>query len=252
MKSLYIGLISLVIASICYGQEPQTDVVGTARLKNELDSLGIKYVKLVKIFPPKDISQVPEYYRYAVTNGFCVLSFRGMKGVEFNKIKSLPITQLDIDKTDVADISFVTNMPLISLNIANTPIKDLSPLKGMRLCSIDFRWTKVEDITPLNGMPIDRLDLSPSQVSDISSITNMPYLKTLFLPLSRVTDISIVSKTKITQIYLPEQITKGFKALRTNPNIVEIGCGGRGLISAKTFWQKYDSGEIKNEKWNTN
>jgi len=252
MKSEYIGLVSMLLAAICYGQEFQQDKAGTAILAEQLEGLGVKYVDFIRMLPPKDLSQVPEYLRESVSNGLCALSFRGMKGVEFNKIKSFPITQLEINNTDVTDISFVKDMPLVSLNISNTKVADLSPLRGKRLHAIDFRWTRVEDISQLAGMPIERLDLSPSQVADISSITNMPHLRTLNLSLSRVTDISVVSKTTIKQIYLPEEINRGFKALRDIPSIVEIGYGEKGLIDAKTFWRKYDAGEVINEKWNSN
>ena len=66
------------------------------------------------------------------------------------------------------------------LNLENTNISDLTPLKGMPLKFLYLENTNISDLTPLKGMPLEGLNLDNTNVSDLTPLKGMP-LKLLYL-----------------------------------------------------------------------
>jgi Leucine-rich repeat (LRR) protein len=67
-------------------------------------------------------------------------------------------------------------MPLTELDLSGTKVADLSPLKGMRLTNLGCAGTKVTDLSPLKGIPLKGLycDFMPERDAKIlRSITTL-------------------------------------------------------------------------------
>ena len=82
--------------------------------------------------------------------------------------------RLDLEDTNISDITPLKGMPLKWLDLDNTNVSDLTPLKGMSLEGLDLDNTKVSDLTPLKGMPLKWLYLDNTKVSDLSPLKGMP------------------------------------------------------------------------------
>ena len=67
---------------------------------------------------------------------------------------------LNLDNTNVSDLTPLKGMPLKVLWLINTNVSDLTPLKGMPLEELDLVNTNISDLTPLKGMPLEWLDLA--------------------------------------------------------------------------------------------
>jgi len=98
-------------------------------------------------------------------------------------------TGLDLDFTNVKDLTPLKGMPLKELYLDFTKVKDLSPLKGVPLEVLWLSCTKVTDLTPLDGMPLERLHLLGTNVKDLTPLEGMP-LKELYLDGTKVTDLT--------------------------------------------------------------
>ena len=61
------------------------------------------------------------------------------------------LTRLEIQHTQVTDLTPLRGMPLAALNIGGTRISDLSPLRGLPLTTLEFGVSDVSDLTPLSG-----------------------------------------------------------------------------------------------------
>ena len=88
--------------------------------------------------------------------------------------------RLDLENTNISDLTPLQGMPLKWLYLNNTKVSDLTPLKGMPLKWLNLNDTKVSDLTPLKGMPLERLYLDNTNVSDLTPLKGMP-LECLYL-----------------------------------------------------------------------
>jgi tetratricopeptide (TPR) repeat protein len=74
-------------------------------------------------------------------------------------LRGLPVRELDLSHTGVADLRLLASLPLESLRLAGAPCRDLSPLAGLPLRHLDLRGCPVADLAPLAGLPLVSLDL---------------------------------------------------------------------------------------------
>lgn len=105
------------------------------------------------------------------------------------------LKRLDIDSTEVADISSLVNLSNIeALDLGNTRVRDVSPLAD--LGAIQSLWlndTKVSDISALARMEaMQTLWLNDSNVADLSPVVRMQDMRTLQLSDTQIVDISPV------------------------------------------------------------
>lgn len=221
------------------------DPAGSADLEKEFVRRGVNFNAAKKNLPVSALKGVPEHYRDAFAVPWCILELSKITNDVLPLIKDIPVTHLILDQSKIVDLTPVKQMPLIELSIRATRISDLSPLKGKHLYAIDLRESQVTDISPLEGMPLDMLDLTFTKVSDISPIERIPSLETLFLSFCSVTDITVVAKTHVTRLYLPDAIPVGMDVLRKNPTITHIGYGDSDFLPVAEFWAKFDAGQLK-------
>jgi hypothetical protein len=74
-------------------------------------------------------------------------------------------------------------MPLKELVLWDTKVADLNPLQGMRIEMLWLDATLVSDLSPLRGMPITKLRLkSCAQLTDLSPLADAKELIQLVLP----------------------------------------------------------------------
>lgn len=90
-------------------------------------------------------------------------------------LRGLPIEELDISNTSVADLSPLRGMPLQALYIDRNPLlSDLRPLSGiMSLRKLDASHTAVKDISPIQGMMLKELKLAGNYITDLSPLAGI-------------------------------------------------------------------------------
>jgi Leucine-rich repeat (LRR) protein len=116
-----------------------------------------------------------------------------LNGIRYNIIDN----ELDLDNTDVIDISPLSNLTsLKSLHLNNTKVVDLTPLENLiSLEYLDLSNTQISDINPLSGLiSLESLYLSNTQISDISPISNLTSLDFLDLSDTQIFNISSISR----------------------------------------------------------
>lgn len=221
------------------------DPAGSADLEKELLRRGVRFNAAKKSLPVTDLKGVPEHYRDAFALPWYALELSKCTNDVLPIIRDIPVTHLILDQSKIVDLTPAKQMPLIELSIRATRISDLSPLKGKHLYAIDLRESQVTDISPLEGMPLDMLDLTFTKVGDIAPIERIPSLETLFLSFCSVTDITVVAKTQLKRLYLPDPIPVGMDLLRKNSTVTHIGYGDSDFLPVAEFWAKFDAGQLK-------
>ena len=76
----------------------------------------------------------------------------------------MPLTELMIGDTQVADLSPLKGMKLEILECDNSPVSDLSPLQGMPLAALQCDNTPVSDLSPMLGMSLKEISLTPRNI----------------------------------------------------------------------------------------
>lgn len=117
--------------------------------------------------------------------------------VHLQPLFGMPLTELDLTKQKVRDISPLRGMPLQVLSLSGcNKVRDISPLKGMPLTVLNIglcdvtnlgplhgmplrilncnRNGSIKDLAPLAGMPLEELNCDSTQVGDLSPLKGMP------------------------------------------------------------------------------
>lgn len=112
--------------------------------------------------------------------------------------------RIDLSGLDATDLVWVAGLPISEMNLDRTQIIDISPLSGLPLRKLSMNWTKVGDLGPLRGKPISELQLSMTAVSDLSPLLGMP-LETLTLTLcGNIENISPLNGLPLTELRLSQ------------------------------------------------
>ena len=109
------------------------------------------------------------------------------------QVKDLGIQLLDLEDTQVADLSPLKNLSTLKiLHLDNTQVADLSPLKDLpELKRLDLENTQVADLSPLKNLStLEILHLENTQVADLSPLKNLSTLEFLHLENTQVADLS--------------------------------------------------------------
>ncbi|WP_435009411.1 protein kinase domain-containing protein [Tundrisphaera lichenicola] len=120
---------------------------------------------------------------------------------DLSPLSGLPLTSLNVSKSQLVDLSPLRGMPLTEFMCYGTLVDDLSPLEGMKLRVLNFVGTKVYDLSPLNGMPLENLDLGGTNVGDLTGLAGMR-LRELSLEGTKISDLSPVKRMPLTSINL--------------------------------------------------
>lgn len=90
---------------------------------------------------------------------------------DFEKLRDVPVSGLNLDDTKIADIADLRGLQLQSLSLGRTPVQDLTPLTGMPLRTLNLESTPVIDLTPLSTLPLEVLRLSNTRITDLSPLS---------------------------------------------------------------------------------
>lgn len=133
---------------------------------------------------------------------------------------------LNLEGTDVSDLSPLRGLPLSELNVARTPVADLSPLKGMPLKQLNLLDTRVSDLSPLRGMRLESLNIHGNglRIGDISALAGMPLKELRMAWLPNVTDITPLKGMQLTKLDLTNFGGTDLSALAGMP-LNDFACG---------------------------
>ena len=152
---------------------------------------------------------------------------------DLSPLKGLPLTALDLGRTQVRDLSPLTGMPLTSLNLHATQVQNLEPLKGLPLTTLGLQFTKVQNLEPLKDMPLSRLHLNGcDQVRDLSPLKGMQLTTLEIYGCRPVRDLEPLKDMPLTWLHLgscPEvrdlEVLKGMplkKLLVNNTGVTDL------------------------------
>jgi len=113
------------------------------------------------------------------------------------------LTYLDLDGSQLADLSVVCDLPLEALHIGGTKVSDLSPLRGLKLKTLGLYGCRhVSDLSPLEGMPLTELYIKElANGTDYSPLGKLPLEKCAIVE-SSVADLSFLAATPLKELGL--------------------------------------------------
>lgn len=140
-------------------------------------AINFSHNRAVNVIPPLAHLPVAELY------------LQGTRVADLAPIQGMPLRILDISYTTVGDLGPLTGMRLEFLGISMcSNIQYLTPLKGMPLTGLTAARTRVSNLSPLEGMPLRVLELGETPVTDLSPLKGM-WLKSLSLARTGVVDL---------------------------------------------------------------
>lgn len=145
---------------------------------------------------------------------------------DLSPLKDLPLTALEISRTQVSDLTPIKNMKLTRLHCADTRVSDLTPLKDMKLTYLHCGATKVSNLTPLKDMKLTFLDCGGTKVAELSPLKHMK-LTELYVTHTEVSDLSPLKDMKLTKLWcVGAQVTDATPASlqeMSSLRVLEIG-----------------------------
>ena len=94
---------------------------------------------------------------------------------ELDWLHSLPVETLNLDHTQVSDLSALGGLHLKEFRAAGTDIADLKPLHAMQVHVVGFTDCKwIADFSPLEGLPLDTFEASNTNLRDLGFLQNAP------------------------------------------------------------------------------
>lgn len=126
---------------------------------------------------------------------------------EFAMKQGGKIRAINLQNTNVTDLSPLKGLKLVSLDLLGTRVKDLSPLKGMPLKELYAEKTQVSDLTPLAGMPLTKLHLGETPVRDLKPLAGMT-LEELNLNGAEIESLDGVDDIHIGTLWVPHTKVK--------------------------------------------
>jgi internalin A len=122
----------------------------------------------------------------------------GYKGTAIDNLTPLTslkkLTRINISKSNIKDISPLSELPLVHLDLSDNHITELSPLSGITTLSTLILYHQapdyITDISSLDNLTgLTLLDLESNKIADISPLKNMKQLKYIHLKDNRLTTI---------------------------------------------------------------
>lgn len=152
------------------------------------------------------------------------------------------MVNLDLENSEIEDVSILDGLPISKLNISRTRVKDITFLRDFKgLTELRMSKTAVSDLTPIKKLPIRDLRISNTVINDLSPIKNMP-LRYLAVVNTPVTNIEIIAEMQIKDImfspslYSEEQLHKLRKVKFNTINM-------QGDNDA--FWKDFSASRLK-------
>ena len=116
---------------------------------------------------------------------------------------------LNLERSEIVDLSILKGMPIDSLRLSGTDVEDLSSISDFsEIFELRLSGTKISDLSPIANLPLRELKIDGTLVKNISSISNMP-LRYLSMMGITVTNIDVLKEMNIQDIeFSPELLSK--------------------------------------------
>jgi len=147
------------------------------------------------------------------------LSITGKDVTDLAPVRALAgLKSLVCTKGPLSDLSPLKSMPLTGLNLQSTQVRNLEPLKGMPLTSLDL-WNcgQVRDLEPLAGMPLTALSLYTSQVRDLTPLKGMPLYSLYLAGCTQLRDVTSLKGMRLTSLNLDNTQVSDLNPLQGMP-----------------------------------
>ncbi len=136
---------------------------------------------------------------YVDKSGFVYVGMGELPIDTIEPLRNLPIGNLNIYKTNVANLDPLRGMQLVYFVMGDTKAKDLSPLTGMPLRELDMNENGKMDLSPLRGLPIQRVGCAGLPNSDFSPLRGAP-LKIVDVSRSEARDLNFLSDAPLEEL----------------------------------------------------
>ncbi len=143
---------------------------------------------------------------------------------DLSPLSGLPLTSLNVSKSQLVDLSPLKGKPLTVLLCYGTQVDDLSPLQGMKLKVLNFTGTRVSDLSPLSGMPLENLDLGGTNVVDLTGLAGMK-LRGLVLEGATISNLSPLEGMPLTTLNICDSPVFDLSPLK-GMELTFLHCGG--------------------------
>jgi Leucine-rich repeat (LRR) protein len=198
------------------------------------------------------------------TDGTWAVTVHDPKFTDCSFFAGSNVRRLDLDQSQVTDLSPLADLPLAALSLRETPVKDLSPLRSPTLrdslrelrvwrtkitdfspvagCAklelFDAADTQLTDLSIIKGMKLHTLLIERTSVTDLAPVAGMP-LTNLDISRTRVADLSPLLKCQTLKSIILPQNAKDVGSLHGLPNLARVSYtskGGNPDKSADEFW----------------
>jgi tetratricopeptide (TPR) repeat protein len=148
-------------------------------------------------------------------DGELKLDLNGTQIADLSAFESMPLRELNLTGCrKVIDLRPLAGMPLRTLNLAATEILDLTALQEMKtLAALDLSFTRISDVSALRGLNLNKLDLGRTLVTDLTPLVGMP-LEELVLNLTPVADIESLRGMPLERLGLAKTRVVNLESLR--------------------------------------
>ena len=141
---------------------------------------------------------------------------------DLSPLRGQPITEINLNRTRVKDISVLKELPVTIVELHGAPVDSIAALQGRQLTRLDITRTKVADLGPLRGMTSLRdLKCSQTPIRDLSPLEGIP-LEVLEMKNMVVPDLSPLVKTNVRILHLDFVASRDAPILRQVKSLEKI------------------------------
>ncbi len=115
-------------------------------------------------------------------------------------IRGLPISDLNIGRTNVISLEPLRGMPLVAFSMWGTKVKDLSPLSGMPMSALVLNETPNLDLGPLHGLPLQKIEFAGVNCSNFEPLRGAP-LKYVEMARNEARDLQFLSDAPLEELH---------------------------------------------------
>ena len=235
MKSLYrirdIGLNTIDIHEIKVFFESNKLPLLALATNNKMEQLFIRYENKVKAISPET--------KVEFRDGGVVFSLEKIKNKEkLGELLSVPIIEINLENSNLNDISFLNKIFLKKLvlnacflkdyqqiskfnglewvELADSNVTDISFLKGLKLKCVNLANTSVEDLSPIENQPVVSLDITGLPIKNILQLSKMP-LVVLRMGNTRVFNLEPLKGKKLEWLSIWQTGIESLKDIKGQP-----------------------------------
>jgi serine/threonine protein kinase len=161
-----------------------------------------------------------------------------------------PLTALYLTNCKgIKDIGPLKNMTtLVALVLENTGVANIETLRGLKLNTLNLKnLDKIESFDPLKSLPLESLNLyGCNGLTDLNCLEGMPLKDLDITGCKNIKDLAPLAELPLRSLTLNTIQQKGkIAVLRACRSIETFTIETRGKISARTFWELYDAGQLE-------